>query len=275
MAYNDTVATDAPRAYFRFENNSTNSGATGTVSGSPAGYVNGIGGKAAEFNGHTVYASSGTSGTFGSQPNGITLEAWVKTTDNNNVTILRVGGSTSITQYTYRLNMLGDGRVQMAFRTTGGTDQTANSNLSINDGEWHHVVGVGMTTSLAVFVDGVKSSGSATNYGGGISSPKFYVGSSGESDYFNGVIDEAAAYNKVLTDARIAAHYSAGLGELPSNAVSVEVDLERPTLSLNERDLAWVGTIFGSTTDLDRSAISLSASDVEVEAVGARTLTAS
>jgi hypothetical protein len=94
----------------------------------------------------------------------------------------------------------------------------AISEMTINDGLWHHIVGVrnGTTGETLVYVDGVASAPDAVTFTGNFSSTtKLNFGWFNVAPYYwlTGSLDEIAVYNRALTAAEIAGHYADGEGE--------------------------------------------------------------
>ena len=89
---------------------------------------------------------------------------------------------------------------------------TVNTANSLNDGQWHHVVGTMDTTGPTLYVDGKK-----IGHNGGTSSAQPYNGYwriGGDSawngnPYFNGTIDDVAIYPTSLPLTKVQQHYTA------------------------------------------------------------------
>ncbi len=83
----------------------------------------------------------------------------------------------------------------------------------INDGTWHHVVGVrqGILGQNILYVDGQKVQSQATTYTSGFdSSASLNIGHLANEYYFHGSIDEVALYHRALTGVEILQHYRDG-----------------------------------------------------------------
>ncbi len=89
------------------------------------------------------------------------------------------------------------------------------------DNEWHHVATIASGPDIRNYFDGVLvgTGGSAVAAGGnyGTSTYNVHIGGAGVFDtvgnYFIGRIDEVAIFDKAIPAERIAAHYSAALGD--------------------------------------------------------------
>ena len=79
--------------------------------------------------------------------NQITLSAWIKTSIGGRRIISKQEGSVD-----YYLKLLNDGRVQL-----GGSGGSIVSTIALNDGEWHHVVGImdgSGSPKRSIYIDG-------------------------------------------------------------------------------------------------------------------------
>lgn len=120
------------------------------------------------------------------------------------------------------------------------------------------------SVTKTLYVDGVKVGTSTANQALSYPYPRLTIGAEG-SRYFRynglvGQIDEFAVYDKVLNDANVAAHYSAGTG-----GYVAAVTADSPTLYLRFED--------GSSSSGSKAANSGSAADMNITYIGAVTLT--
>lgn len=76
--------------------------------------------------------------------------------------------------------------------------------------QWHHVVSVYNGVRLAIFVDGAKQDDSSDPRSAVEKTTDFYVGTDSGGRSPKGVLDEAAVYDKALSDDRILVHYKLG-----------------------------------------------------------------
>lgn len=102
------------------------------------------------------------------------------------------------------------------FTLTGLTTNSQVAGGTGTVGQWHHIAGVYDSSAgkLRVYLDGVKvgevtAGGTATDTDGDFSLGR--NGSAGNT-YFDGVLDEAAVFNRALTDAEILSIFKAGRG---------------------------------------------------------------
>jgi hypothetical protein len=217
-AYQDEVLADNPVAYYRFEETSGTT-AFDTANSNDGSYVNGVLldqpsapglGKAATFDGIDEYVSTPRTVSTDS-----TQELRVKTTaasltgsqayEGNGLLWSDVGGAAN----DFAMAMLNNG---LSF-FTGNPDVTVTSATAINDGVWHHLVATRTQGgSVEIFIDGVSQGTATTNNNPLDGNPSIMIGGNVlDGRYFAGLIDEVAYYPRVLSVARIQAHFQAGL----------------------------------------------------------------
>jgi hypothetical protein len=95
-------------------------------------------------------------------------------------------------------------------RDSGGTSAVVQGQKPINDGKWHHIVGVRdqQEGSLKLYLDGRLEAEQGVVYGGHFANHQaLTIGSLG-SEYFARVtLDEVAVYTSVMPESVIATHY--------------------------------------------------------------------
>lgn len=133
-----------------------------------------------------------------------TLSAWVKTSQMADAVIAMTGQGSSNSVHWY-IGMYA-GAANIVARNT--TKVEKRDTLAINDGVWHHVVGVfASATSRQLYVDGVlrQSDSSSVAFGG---TERFAVGALDRATpaaRFAGSIDDVRVYRRALTQAEILA----------------------------------------------------------------------
>ena len=150
--------------------------------------------------------------------NTITLSAWIKTTDTSSYEIII--GKDSIGTGTRSFILYRGGSVAVFTIYTSGGFEKVEGTTTINDGSWHHIMGVNDGTDLKIYVDGTLD---ATNVGGGVTFlngiTPFEIGRRASAPanrgYFTGNIDEVAVWN---TDQ--SANASAIGGTIPTDLTS-------------------------------------------------------
>ncbi|MCX5633120.1 MAG: LamG domain-containing protein [Phycisphaerae bacterium] len=198
------------------------SGNNGTLVNGPSWTTGQIGGSLV-FDGSDDYVNLGTGSSlnFGSSAP-FTVAAWVKTTENYGMIVSfrsSTDGGPVIDLAVGKDDVDEDnGKAMILVRQNGGSGGYAKlkGNSSMNDGQWHHIVGVrGSGSTIELFLDGVsQGTDSGSQSGGAITTNLRAIGSErrwvsdgyGTADqrYLAGTIDDVRIYNRVLTAAEIA-----------------------------------------------------------------------
>jgi PKD repeat protein len=203
------------------------------------------------------------------------VEAWIKTTSTRGGRVIGYGNSptgTSTSGMTDRVLYL-DASGRVNFAVNDGAYRTVFSRSSVNDGQWHHVVGTVGSAGMELYVDGTRV-GRDQNY----TAPKTYdgywrIGADQTGGFANrpsdaglaGSIDDVAVYDKALSKSDIQAHYlasgrSAAWSAAPTGAYGTEVSADQPdlywrldeTASGTVRDYATGGTAGNQTGTVTR-----------------------
>jgi len=142
----------------------------------------------------------------------ISISTWINTTDSSSYEIIVGKDGTTGGTRSYFLFRSGSNAKFLIFR--GGSAFSITGTSTINDGNWHHIVGVNDGTNLKIYVDGALE---ATNTSGGAmdnGSDTFYIarrgGSSGDQGHFSGAIDETAIFNTGLSASTVTTIYNSG-----------------------------------------------------------------
>jgi len=210
---------DGLHAYYPFESNSAGAGGVLDISGNdrhgtgPVGggltTVTGKVGNALDFNGASgseVVIDQVLESDFDFVNSDFTIQAWFKVTNFTGqwqaLMAKGEGAGWRIARYSSTSNLA----VNM------GQGDTATGN--INDGAWHHLVGIhdaGSTTDI--WIDGDLAV-SGTGTGPGDRSGVMTIGDNPESNNrnWNGLIDEVAVWNRTLTIDEVAELYNSGAG---------------------------------------------------------------
>ena len=190
-------------------------GNDGTIEGNPQ-KVQGKFGNALEFDGDGDYVELPDMGTVESYP--FTLEAWFKTSYEGTQTIL-----------VQRNIEAGNQRVQLYFGGAGDNfyynvrndAEVEIGNQDIDDGQWHHVVGVSAASNNhKVYVDGNEVATSSTN----VTAPSVnaaHIGRWIEGYHFSGTIDEVRIYNRALNEAKVRQNMNAGWAVDPTEKLAL------------------------------------------------------
>ncbi|MBI5044846.1 MAG: DUF2341 domain-containing protein [Candidatus Levybacteria bacterium] len=152
----------------------------------------------------------------------MTLSAWIKPT---------AGGATqnifdNSNPWSYRLYRSGT-TLSIQLSTNGGNNGYHSITSALTASVWQHVVAVFNGTNIILYVNGneVLSEAAGTST---IQSPSaaWVLGSYGSGEYFNGVIDDARAYNRALSSSEIKQIY-----QNPGTIASVATTNSQPTTS--------------------------------------------
>lgn len=169
-------------------------------------------GQALRFDGVNDYVLGGTPAVT-TYP--ITLSTWFKTTnapsDYAQILMLGSGGlSLATLSETIAAECGGVGKIKYLIRDTTGTNSSnVCSSTVLNDGQWHHAVGVSSGASdHRLYIDGVLQNTSTTTIGT-VTLGSTYIGANTGTQLFSGSIDEARIYNRALTESEIKALYNA------------------------------------------------------------------
>jgi hypothetical protein len=163
------VLADSPVAYWRFGE---------TFGASSAADANGSGNAGTYTNAPTLGATGGLVGdpdtavrfdgvgSFVDVPDAaslkpgsaFSLEAWVKTTASSGKIVVKPLAAGSTVSYELSVS---SGKAQVRAQLTGGV-YSAVSTSSVNDGQWHHLVGTFASSSLKIYVDGSSQATTST-----------------------------------------------------------------------------------------------------------------
>jgi len=238
--------TDLLAAWHFDENTSTTAGdALNTNNGTITGgsWVTGISGSALELSG----SNSGVTIPFNDNLNlvsdQISFSFWFK------LPVVGASGSFFFQNTKYNVRMDPQGRVSFAVYTPGWTSLVMNYADRILNTDWHHVVASYDGVTMKIYVDGLlKASGANT---GPLKSTKadVIIGSKSNSDFYNGIIDEALIYSKALTETEIAQLFSTtpNTGSGADNLISSwDLDENTGTIATDKQGISN-GTISNAT----------------------------
>ncbi|WP_255498146.1 PKD domain-containing protein [Nakamurella sp. PAMC28650] len=165
----------------------------------------------------TAVTFNGIDGTLSSTnqvnaPSVYSEEAWFNTSTTHGGKIIGFGDQQkgNSGNYDRHIYMLNNG--QLVFGTYTGTLNLAQTAGSYNDSKWHHVVATQGADGMKLYVDSVLVATNVQTQAQGYAGYWRVGGDSdwgGDSPYFAGAIDEAAAYSVELTSAQVSAHYNA------------------------------------------------------------------
>ncbi|MCY2974223.1 MAG: polysaccharide lyase beta-sandwich domain-containing protein, partial [Planctomycetota bacterium] len=165
------------------------------------------------LNGSTGVVSVAHTSAFGVVTSNVTLAAWIKTTAAGG-TVMSKG---PLTGDHIALQVVG-GKARFQFNPGGGPFGVTGTR-TVNDGQWHHIVGIRTgLQSCALYVDGVLDGtfiGTGAFNSVDLTTP-LQIGTAGTGTFFNGTVDDIRFYARALT-----AEDAGGLFVLGSHPVSV------------------------------------------------------
>jgi len=187
----------------------------GTYSGTPTWTTDARFGYALDLTGKSDYVNTALTQA---QPLPLSVEAWVKTNQMNTGGIVNkyISGSYNGFQVFMNSGHLSAWYAAPPNRITR-TDGSSDPDLVISDGAWHHTVTVFDTTGTTHYVDGVYADdvGWTGASGNSAETTPLHIGNYG-SNYFDGLIDEVAIYNRALTAEEAAQRFADGPPQPPA-----------------------------------------------------------
>lgn len=189
---------------------SSANGLNGTVVGDPA-FVEGVDILAIELDGVDDYVDCGNPSILDFGTGDFTISAWINMTAIERGTIYAKGGDNSGgVRYTLAMGEANDNKMTLT-TDDDSTKVQALGDTVVNDGAWHHVVGVRSGTDLFVYVDGVLDGTNTVPEGydlsgtsqanaliGAITDARDATGATLEK-FFAGAIDDLRIYNRALS----------------------------------------------------------------------------
>src|SRR3989338_244988 len=135
------------------------------------------------------------------------------------------------------------------FQYYTGSFQILTGNTSINNGQWHQVVGTGNGTLNSIYVDGVNDGELSTT---GTPNIKIEALASRDDTYspsqgYTGLLDDVRIYNRALEASEIAELYAYTGGTPPppagdTTAPSTPSNLSASAVSANQINLSWTAS---------------------------------
>ena len=208
-------------AHWRFDEtsgttalDSSGNGLNGTLGGDPQ-WVAGVIGGALEFDGDD-YVDFGAPAVFDFGTEDFTITAWIKMTATTRGSIFAIGGDDGGgIRYTLAMGEGNDNKLTLTMDDDSSKNQSLGATV-INDGVWHHVVGMIKGDVSLVYVDGVEDGSIDLPEGydlSGVLQHNAYVGAitSNASNtlhaekFMIGLIDDVRIYDTALTEPEIQA----------------------------------------------------------------------
>ena len=141
--------------------------------------------------------------------NAISISLWVKTSDTRNYRgLVDKWNGTSSTGYMIDLGPSGANQGKARF-TIGGQTSLATT-VTINDGNWHHIVATCNNTNGFIYLDGIQNNTASLTMTGISNSDNLKIGGDNVSTlYLNGQIGPTQMYNRALSASEVLQNYRA------------------------------------------------------------------
>jgi TolA-binding protein len=205
------IPTKTPIAWWKLDGNAddvTGNNNNCIVSGNPT-YQAGVFGQAIGLDGEGDYVDCGNKATL-SLTNQLTLTAWIKvdkfdkeyqtiiSKGDNSWRLARAGKSNSI-------EFACNGTTATKWNGVGEVPWGVSSITNLNDGKWHHVVGVFDGSALYLYIDGVLEAAKAAAKSIDISNYDVCIGVNAQAPGrdWNGLVDDVRIYDYALSQAEI------------------------------------------------------------------------
>jgi len=207
---NGAPQTGRPMASYNFQENTGAAAADGSGHGNTAVLNNGAGwttsgkyGNAVTFDGvdDFVFATDTSSLDIGGAG---TIEAWVNPVALNRWnSIIAKGGSNDNTQHNYALEINESNRY-VCILGDGSSSRTLSSTIDAVSNQFTHVACVWDGANLQLYINGALNSSTVQDLAPAANTFPLYIGQfGGNTDRFQGVIDEVRIYSQALTQAQV------------------------------------------------------------------------
>jgi hypothetical protein len=167
--------------------------------------------------------------TFFDCTGSFTIEFWVKTSQAANQDPYLVNGMDTNSNVFMRVRLDNTtGAVLFEIQDSGASGHNCTGATPINDGVARHVVCTFNGTAAKIYLNGVQDGVLNATFTPAIHSPTMHIAqrrnAGTSSNFLNGTLDEVAYYKSTaLSQARITAHYNAGIG---SGGASTKVPID-------------------------------------------------
>jgi hypothetical protein len=194
------------------------------------------------FNGNSTLNGSLNTNGF----SGITISAWVNTTQASSYGVILQGSSS----FVFYMNRFTAGHYMAAFdANTSNNASYDESTTNVATGKWLFIAASNDGTTTRVYVNGNLEKSYSENLA--VSNGQLYIGgTNGGTNMFTGTVDEVRIYNRMLSDEEMAALYVA---DCPDN-INLGLVAWYP-MSGNAQNILGTGmdlTVSGATLTTDR-----------------------
>jgi len=177
-------------------------------------WVKGIRGSAIQFDGEDDYVDCGNDSSLNVGINDATLEVWLKTTDNSQVSLIVTNRNSASGSSQGIQIFMNYGDIRIGLSDGSGNAIATPTGIAVNDNIWHHIVGVFDRDGDAVlYKDGlcVGSVDISSKQGNIVNNYRYTIGMGMRLESmglpFIGTIDETRLYNRALSPEEILQHY--------------------------------------------------------------------
>lgn len=195
MPFDSNVSTTITFDYTENNNDGTINGAIFNETGKYGG--------AFEFDGVDDFIEINSDGGLSAYP--FTMSAWITSLSNDGGAIVDLADA-SEAAINYRIQIQPTGEASAAVRN-GGASERADSTTLVNDGKWHYITGVFLSsTNRTIYVNGVSEATNVVSRTFNTNTDVISVGRLGDStpgSFFNGSIDEVMIFNTSLNASQI------------------------------------------------------------------------
>jgi len=166
-------------------------------------------GQALEFDGSNDYVNVPHSAEL--SPSVVTMAAWIKIPESTGDHETIVSKFDAVSAFDGYMLSIGNGGSQGLVAVWDGDGWNVGVG-SVDDGDWHHVVGIVDTASVSYYIDGSFDASDVTTPTLS-QSAELHVGNrtdNGFSGEFDGLIDDVRVYNRVLSAEEVSRLYDLG-----------------------------------------------------------------
>lgn len=229
----------------------------GALSGGATFSAGGVSGGAINLNSLTAdsFVNMGTSFS-GFTVGSFSISMWINTTATGEVVALSKHEAGTFNGYLMVVNSgAGYGVQDKAwFYGSNPAGAEANSTTTVNDGVWHHLVGVYQSgVSISIFIDGAPVESVQTAYTIASNSAPFLIGgfniSGTPTAAYTGLVDDVQIYNNALNDTEVDFLYANPGQTIPEPSTSATL-AGLAALSLLARRRRLVQRVFGCSLTL-------------------------
>ncbi|MBR9676849.1 hypothetical protein GOV04_01805, partial [Candidatus Woesearchaeota archaeon] len=235
---------------------------------SESNITSGIRGNAAKFDGSDDYINISDDSSLSLADN-FTITAWIKTPADTGWRAIIEKDNKLAGDRNYWLGLSGGGgsygtEGALIFLADDGIDTEGlkvYSSATLDDNQWHHVVGIASGSNSYIYIDGVQVGTDTHDQGVDTNSYDVHIGGYNDGTYaFGGLIDEVMIFNRVFTPQEINASFNAGDWRLYNNFTGL--------LETNYTYKAWAIDAGGNINSTEERTISYVAQSTTCEGSG-------